>query len=205
MAHDWYSYYLLFFARWEEAIAVQRRAVQLDPLALIINTDLGWVLEHAGRYDEMIEHLHNALELDPRNALLLGGLGLGYMNKGTYREALATFQKRVDSTGRDPEVLCFMAQAYAFSGDTAKALQVLEEAKEKARSMPGQAWHIASSYRALVLATRDDRYRDDMFRWLEKAYEERAMALVFVSSVEWQPVRDDPRMFAFRRKLGLPP
>ncbi len=41
MAHDWYSYYLLFFAQWEEAIAVQRRAVKLDPLALIINADLG--------------------------------------------------------------------------------------------------------------------------------------------------------------------
>jgi hypothetical protein len=111
----------------------------------------------------------------------------------------------VDSSGRDPEVLCFMAQAYAFSGDTAKALQVLEEAKKRARSVPGQAWHIASSYRALALATRDDRHRDDMFRWLDKAYEERAMALVFISSVEWQPVQDDPRMTALRKKLGLLP
>ncbi len=205
MAHDWYSYYLLFFAQWEEAIAVQRRAVQLDPLALIINTDLGWVLEHAGRWDEMIEHLHKALELDPENALLLGALGLGYVNKGNYREALATLQKRVDSSGRDPEVLCFMAQAYAFSGETAKALQVLEEAKEKARSVPGQAWSIASSYRTLAVATGDSRYRDDMVHWLEKAYEERAMGLVFISSVEWKPVRDDPRIIAFRKKLGLPP
>jgi len=203
MTHDWYSYYLLFFPLSDEAIAVQRRAVQLDPLALIINADLGWVLEHAGRWDEMIAHLRKTLELDPANALLLGGLGLAYANNGMYRQALATLQKRVDTSGRDPEVLGFMAQTYALSGDMPKALEILEEAKNKARNLPGQAWSIASAYRAL--ATRDKRYRDDMFLWLDKAYEERPMGIVFISSVEWKPARDDPRMIAFRKKLGLPP
>jgi TolB-like protein/class 3 adenylate cyclase/Flp pilus assembly protein TadD len=203
MAHDWYSYYLLFFARWEEAIALQRKAVQLDPLALIINTDLGWVLAHAGRYDEMIEHLHKVLELDPTNALLLGALGRGYTEKGMYREALAALQKRVDTAGREPEVLSFMAQAHALGGNTAKALQLVEEAKQRAKNLPGQAWNITNPYRALAM--RDERYRNDMFRWLDKAYEERAMGLVFISSGEWKPFRDDPRMIAFRKKLALPP
>lgn len=201
MTLDWYSYYLLFFPRWDEAIAVQRRAVQLDPLALIINTDLGWVLEHAGRWDEGIEHLRKALELDPANPFLLGALGLAYLNKGMYPEALATLQKRIDSSGRDPQVLSFMAQTYARSGDLAKALQLIEEAKDKTKSVSGQSWEIASAYRAL--ATRDKRYREDMFRWLQKAYDERSMGLVFVSSVEWQPFRNDPDMVAFRKKLGL--
>jgi tetratricopeptide (TPR) repeat protein len=133
MAHDWYSYYLLYFPRWDEAIAVQRRAVQLDPLAVIINTDLGWVLEHAGRWDEAIEHVRKTLELDPGNALLLGALGLNYAHKGMYSEALKAFQKRIDTSGRDVEVLTFIARTYAASGDTAKALQLLEEAKALAK------------------------------------------------------------------------
>ena len=203
MTHDWYSWYLLFFPRWDEAIAVQRRAVQLDPLAIIISTDLGWIFEHADRWDEAIEHLRNTLELDPGNAFLLGALGLAYVGKGMYPEALAAFQKRVDTSGREAEILCFMAQAYALSGDTTRALQMLEEAKDKARNQPGQAWNLTQIYR--VLAARDKRYRDDMYAWLDKAYEERAMGLVFTSTAEWEPFRSDSRFIAFRNKLGLTP
>jgi len=203
MTHDWYSYYLLFFPRWDEAIAVQRRAVQLDPLAIIISTDLGWVLEHAGRWDEAIEHLRKTLELDPGNALLLGALGLAYVGKGMYPEALGTFQQRIDTSGRDADVLFYIAQTYASSGDTTKALQILEEAKDKARNQRGQAFNFTQIYR--VLAARDKRYREDMYAWLDKAYEERSMGLVFTSTVEWEPVRSDPRFIAFRKKLGLPP
>lgn len=203
MTHDWYSYYLLFFPHWEEAIAVQRRAVQLDPLALIINADLAWVLEHAGRWDEAIQHLRKALELDPGNALLLGALGLAYLNKGMYSDALATFQKRVDTSDREPVVLGFICQTYALSGETAKALQLLEEAKGRASNRPGHAWEFASAYRAL--ATLDERYRDDVFLWLDRAYNEHSLGLVFISSVEWKPLRSDPRMIAFRKRLGLPP
>ena len=201
MTHDWYSFYLLYFPRWDEAIAVQRRAVQLDPLALIISTDLAWVLEHAGRWDEAITHLRKTLELDPGNAFLLEALGLAYVGKGMYPEALAAFQKRVDSSGRDVRVLCMIAQAYALSGDTTKALQILKEVTDMSRNQSGQAWDIAQIYRAL--ATRDKRYRDDMYAWLDKAHEEHAMALVFTSSVEWNPFRSDPRLIAFRKKLGL--
>ena len=203
MTHDWYSFYLLFFPRWDEAIAIQRRAVQLDPLAIIISTDLGWVLEHADRWDEAIEHLRKTLELDPANAMLLGALGLAYSGKGMYPEAISTFQKRVDSSGRDAEILCFIAQTYAMSGDTAKALQFLEEAKVLTKTQPGHAWDVTQSYRAL--AKRDKRYLDSMFDWLDKAYDEHPMGLVFSSAPEWEPFRSDPRMIAFRKKLGLPP
>jgi len=203
MTHDWYSYYLLWFPQSDEAIAVQRRAVQLDPLAVIINTDLGWVLEHAGRWDEAIEHVRKTLELDPGNALLLGALGLNYAHKGMYSEALKALQKRIDTSGRDVEVLTFIARTYASSGDTAKALQLLEEAKDKARNQPGQAWAIASVY--CVLAIRDRRYSDDMYAWMDKAFEERSMGLVFISSVEWKPFRSDSRMIAFRKRFGLVP
>ena len=75
--------------------------------------------------------------------------------------------------------------------------------KDKTRNQPGQAWPLTQAYR--VLATRDKRYRDDMYVWLEKAYEERAMALVFTSTLEWEPFRSDSRFIAFRKKLGLTP
>jgi hypothetical protein len=68
---------------------------------------------------------------------------------------------------------------------------------------PGHAWNFATAY--MGLATRERHYCDDMFRWLDKAHEEHAMGLVDISSVRWKSFRSDPRMIAFRRKLGLPP
>jgi hypothetical protein len=54
-------------------------------------------------------------------------------------------------------------------------------------------------------AGTDNRYRDDLFLWLDKAYEEHSMGLVGVSSVMWTPFHSDPRLIAFRKKLGLAP
>jgi adenylate cyclase len=203
MSHDWYSFYLLYFRQWDEAIAIQRRAVKLDPLAIIISADLGWALWHAGRWDEAIEHLRKTLELDPANSFLLEALGFAYQGKGMYREALRTFQKAADATGRGPGALAGIASTYALSGDTIKALQILDEIKRNVKTKPGQAWPVAVAYSAL--ATRDRRYRDLMFLWLDKAYEEHSMGVVGISSVMWNPFHSDPRWIAFCKKLGLAP
>jgi tetratricopeptide (TPR) repeat protein len=200
MTRDWYSYYLLFFPLWDEAIAIQRRAVKLDPLAMIISADLGLVLVHAGIWDAAIEHLSHTLGLDSGNAFVLGALGLAYAGKGMYAEALTAFERRIDSAGKDPEVLGFVAYASALSGDTATALQTLDEMKRTRK--PGHAWNFATAY--MGLAASEGRYRDDMFLWLDRAHEERAMDLVDISSVRWKPFRSDPRMIAFRNKLRLP-
>jgi adenylate cyclase len=201
MTLDWYSFYLLFFPRWEEAIAMQRRAVQLDPLSIIINADLGWVLSHAGRWDEAIEHLRRALELDPSNRVLLTALGMTYIGKGLYREALATFQTKIDRHGTDPDTQCAVAQAYALSGDVDRAKRMLAEVSGDDIPRAAGPWNVAAAYRAI--AVREPGHDDDMFFWLEKAFEEHSLGLVFVSSVEWSQYRSDPRMLRLRDRLGL--
>jgi TolB-like protein/Tfp pilus assembly protein PilF len=201
ITRDWYSFYLLFYPRWDEAIAMQRRAVQLDPLSILINADMAWVLSHAGRWDEAIEHLRRTLELDPGNRLLLGVLGLTYLAKGLHREAMAAYEKRRSHHGMDAELLCGMAQAQVMAGDLEQARRMVEEAKSDRNGPPAQSWSIAGVYRRL--AEKDARYEQDLFYWLNVAYEEHSLGLVFVSSVEWSRLRSDPRMIALRGKLGL--
>jgi Tfp pilus assembly protein PilF len=43
-AHDWYSYYLTAMRRPDEALAEIRRAQEIDPLSLVISTDIGFQL-----------------------------------------------------------------------------------------------------------------------------------------------------------------
>jgi TolB-like protein/class 3 adenylate cyclase len=205
IAHDWYGWYLLWFRRWDEATAELRRAVQLDPVSVIIGSDLGWELIHAGRWDEAIEQTRKIFELDPGNGFALGILGEAYIGKSMYKEALAASDKAVEASGRDPNSLAVLARACASSGDTARALKLLDEIKGQSKNKPGQNYHVAMIYRAL--ASRDRHYRDDVFPWLNAAYEEHDFLLVWVSArpPHSDGFESDPRFIAFRKKLGLPP
>ena len=51
--------------RFDDAIAEGKRAVELDPLSLVINADLGMNYYYARRYDEAIAQLRKTLEMDP--------------------------------------------------------------------------------------------------------------------------------------------
>jgi eukaryotic-like serine/threonine-protein kinase len=68
-AHFWYAvFYLLCWGRFDETLAAIDRALQLDPLSLIINTTRGYVLLLARRYEEASAQLRKAHELEPASA-----------------------------------------------------------------------------------------------------------------------------------------
>ena len=65
MAHYSLCHYTLAQSgRFDEALAEANRALELDPLSLLINTGLGWCFYSARRYDEAIEQCRKTLELD---------------------------------------------------------------------------------------------------------------------------------------------
>ncbi len=201
--HNWYGWYLLYLRRWDDALAELRRAIELDPVSIIMKADLGLGLNAAGRWNQAAEQLQRTLELDPGQAWMLLGLGWAYVGQGMYKEALVTFQKQLETPGQEVLALCGITSTYAFSGDTAQALKTLVRLKAKSQNAPGTAYSVAVAYWAL--ASRDDRYRDDVYRWLEKAYEEHGLELVSTSARWWDGWYADPRWVAFRKKLGLPP
>ena len=65
VAHQWYGEYLAAVGRHEEAITAFQRAIDLDPLSLIIQATLG---RHgyyfARRYDQAIAQLQKTLDMD---------------------------------------------------------------------------------------------------------------------------------------------
>ena len=77
----------------DRAIAEGNRAVELDPLSLIINADLGQNFLLARRYDEAIEQLRKTLGNGP--AILLRALDFG--------EALQMSEQLPRSDGRIQE------------------------------------------------------------------------------------------------------
>ena len=63
--HQWYAEYLRAVGRQEEGLAEMKRALELDPLSLIINTSLGWQYVYARQYEKAIEQCRKTVEMEP--------------------------------------------------------------------------------------------------------------------------------------------
>jgi DNA-binding winged helix-turn-helix (wHTH) protein/TolB-like protein/Tfp pilus assembly protein PilF len=169
-AHQWYSSYLVAVERFDEAIAEAKRTEELEPLSFVASSHLGWIYYLSGQNDKAIEQCKKILELDPSSFPARRYLGLAYEAKGMYAEAIAEFQTGVKLSG-SPLMLALLGHAYAASGKTAEAKQVLNDLQQL------QDQRYVSPYTvAAIHAGLGDR--DEAFKWLETAVESRDIWLM---------------------------
>jgi TolB-like protein/class 3 adenylate cyclase/Tfp pilus assembly protein PilF len=132
-AHHWYGNSLLAaLGRFDEAIAEGKRSIDLDPLSLINNADLGSTLMVAHRYDEAIAQLQRTLALDANFYYAHWNLGEALYYKGDLAGCIRECEK-ARSLEEDPEALALLAQAYIKTGRKADGLKILAELNETAR------------------------------------------------------------------------
>ncbi len=91
--YDYYGRLLSALERYDEAIAAQHRAQELDPLAHPL--DVATALLRAGRYDEAVQAAIRGLELDANYARGHSTLGWAYFRKGMRDEGLAELERAV--------------------------------------------------------------------------------------------------------------
>ena len=77
-AHQRYSLFLIKMGRTEDSLTKIKRALDLDPISLIINTSFGSRLYHARYYNQAIEQLRKTLDLDPNYLTAHINLGMVY-------------------------------------------------------------------------------------------------------------------------------
>jgi TolB-like protein/Flp pilus assembly protein TadD len=181
--------------RFDDAIAEGKRAVELDPLSLVINADLGMNYHYARRYDEAIAQLRKTLEMDPGYYYAHVDLGQVFSAKGAFDEAIAEYQQ-ARSLNDDPFVLGLLGHAYASSGNKTEALKILDQLKEVSR----QRYVSTYSFAIVYLALGD---KQEAVRWLEQCYQDRAGADIGWIRVDAlvDPLRDDPRFEALAEKI----
>ncbi len=195
--HQWYSHYLLPMGREEESLAHSLKALELDPLNLIINLHLGWHYFYVGENDLAIEQLQQTLELS--RAFIVANLFLGqvYEQEMRLEEAIEQFERGVELSGRNPVHLAALAHAYGISGRRADAEALLQELLSSQRYVP--SYEIAVAYAGL------DR-QEEALTWLERAYEERDSGWLVDVGLDprFAQLRSSPRFQDLTRILGLP-
>ncbi|MBD0372314.1 MAG: protein kinase [Pyrinomonadaceae bacterium] len=196
-AHQWYGEYLATIGRFDEGLEQLKQAEQLDPLSLIINSDLGLPYFFARDYDRAVEQWQKTVELDPDFWLAHYALALVYEQKGMYNEAIVESKKALNLFGDSPWVLGGLGHIYAVSGQRDEAHQVLEELKGRARERYVSPFDLALIYAGLG-------ERDEALSWLEKAYEERNQWLTWLKvEPRLDSLRSDERFTSLLRRVGL--
>jgi TolB-like protein/DNA-binding winged helix-turn-helix (wHTH) protein/Tfp pilus assembly protein PilF len=197
-AHHWYAYCLMAQARVEEALREIRAAQALDPLSLIVNTDLAELLYYARRDDEAIRQAQKTLELDASFALAHRVLGLAYAQKGMHEESVAALETQVRLTARSDYALAELARGYVLRGDRAQAEKLLRELRTLDPQNPGTSIGLAFLYAAMG-------DKDQAFVWLEKSARDRMGVILLKVQPHFDPLRADPRFLAIERRMNLTP
>jgi TolB-like protein/Tfp pilus assembly protein PilF len=197
-SHHWRGFLMSAMGRAEEAIAESRRAFELEPLSLIINSQLCQALYYARRFDQVADAARKVLEMEPTFAIGHVWLGQAHAAEGRFPEAIASYEAFGAHGGGASRARALVGNALARAGDRQAALAVLEELRALHARRPVPAFHLA-----LVQVGLGDR--DAAFAALETAFEERADQLPYLG-VEplLDPLRRDPRFEALLDRLALP-
>ena len=132
-AHHWYGLHLSRLGRHRDAETEIQRALDLDPLSLIINTDAGETFYWARQPDRALLILQQALELDPNFAQIHAVLGKVYEQKQNYEQALVEFKRADELLAGSPTTLAFQAHALALAGKREEAIRVTNKLEEVAK------------------------------------------------------------------------
>ncbi|HLL77203.1 MAG TPA: tetratricopeptide repeat protein [Pyrinomonadaceae bacterium] len=200
--HNLRSVYLVVVGRLEEAIAEGRRSLELDPLSVISSKFLGDWLYYARRYDEAVGQYRAALELAPDNAWVHEALGDVLEQQGVYEGAVAEWRSAMMLAG-DEELAVILSRAHSESGFTAAARAVARERLKRLDEVSqGGGYAPAVGFARAYLRLGD---KEQAFRWLERACEERNLFPLLINSDPfYDGLRSDPCFAALVRKVGLP-
>ena len=133
-AHHWYGEMLGFLGRFDEALAEFDRAVELDPLSLIIANDRAVVLLFARQYHRATEEFRKVLAVDP-NFSRASMIIYAYVREGRYADAIAQAEARrtINNTLWD---LALLTYAYGRAGRSQEARESLAELEKRSRRQP---------------------------------------------------------------------
>jgi TolB-like protein/DNA-binding winged helix-turn-helix (wHTH) protein/lipopolysaccharide biosynthesis regulator YciM len=197
-AYSEYGYaYQLLRRDPDEAVRWMKRAAELDPLSLLVSTNVGQILYYARRYDEAIEQLKLVLELDPSYVMAHTYLGQTYLEKRMYDEAIEEFQRSISLSEQGPEMNLHLGYAYAAAGKQSDAQKLLVRLFNSPKETYVSPYMIARIYAGLGT-------NDRAFDMLEKAYQQRDSHIVdLLYDPALDAIRSDARYLNLLGRLGL--
>jgi len=113
--------YLYQQGRYEEAVAVYKRAIASNPGYPEIYGNLGTILFYLGKPDESVQALRTAISMDSTNARMHYNLGYIWYAEGEMDNAIAEYQAAIANNPAYTEAYYNLGLAYQSSGEWDRA------------------------------------------------------------------------------------
>ncbi len=181
-AHQWFANVLLARKNLAPAIEQMSKAQQLDPLSLVINTELGILYYYSREYDDAAAQLNRTLEIEPKFYRASIWLARVLTLQSKYQEAFSLYQKLplefAEQEGMISEIgyTNGLAKNISTADSLLKTLQTRSAIEKNAFSSAIISLGIGNS--------------DDAIRYLKKASQERESDLAYI---ELDPIFDPIR------------
>jgi eukaryotic-like serine/threonine-protein kinase len=200
-AHQWYSFDISSIGgREQEALAEANRAHQLDPLSPQISSASGRAHIRAQQYDEAIVVCTKVAYENPTFAQAHLCLANAYWGKRMYPQVIEQWKIYAQLSGErnESEFASDLEQGFRSTGWEGALTKGIEIRQLQRKNGYSSAYGIASLY-------ADLGDKDQAFRWLNTAYQERDWLLTGLKTdFLLDPLRSDARFAELVRKVGLP-
>jgi eukaryotic-like serine/threonine-protein kinase len=185
--HQWYAEYLSAMGRHEEALAEIRKALQLDPLSLIVNAVEANILHMAGQYDRAIAKANDIVAMDANFPEVYEYLKRSHDRKAQYREAIDARQMRRRLLGRDSRQTPALSEAAATTDPHVYWRKRLEQEIEEAKTEGFYPYEFAEIYAQVGDTAR-------ALDWLERACKAHDFMMMTVKvAPNLEPLRGEAR------------
>ncbi len=196
-AHHWYSFVLLVNGQAEQAMTEALTALELDPSSLSVRRGVGWLSYYTRRYDQALYHLRRAVAVNPTSEDTYRVLGLVLTQQGAYAEAEHAFREAITLSPDLSYATAGVAYVLALSGRRREAEAIVAELEARARER-----YVTPV--AFCIAHLGLKNLDQVFHWLDRAYEDRRGWLTYMKvDPIFDAVRDEPRYTAFLKRMNL--
>jgi TolB-like protein/Tfp pilus assembly protein PilF len=186
-AHHWYAMACGFLGQHEESMAAISRALEIEPLSLLLNANRGYLFYFARRFDEAFVQLQATLEMNPSFAPTHHRLGLVFGALGKYREAIRHLTEAHRLSQDSPQALGALGYLHGMARNKAAALEILQQLEV----LSATSYVSAASFAEVHLGLGE---YTEVFKWLDKALDERTSALVRLKvDPRFDDVRSDSR------------
>jgi TolB-like protein len=196
-AHHWRSTLFKMLGRHAEALEEKKRALAMDPLSVVIRTDLARMFYFSRDYDQSLANYRAVLDMDPNFGSAHLWLAHVYEQKSMFDEAIAALKTGVRLWDHSTFAIAQLGHGYAVAGRTDEAQAVLEQLHSLSRQKYVSPYDMAMIHVAL------DR-KNEAFTWLERACDEPSLWLGYLNlEPQLDSLRLHPQFDELRRRVGL--
>jgi serine/threonine-protein kinase len=210
-AHQWYAEHLVCAGMETQAIREAKRALELDPLSLVINVSYGIVLLAARRFEEGIAQLKKTIDMDANFYLAHRALRDAYLETGLYPASIEHHRRAAQLCGESPEAAeqraAALLAAYEHGGAPQywrKRMEQSETDRKTSGAVPYDFADVSPYHVAALHAQLGEQ--DEAAHWLTAAFERRDYGLLFLrTNPAFDGMRSHPVVAEMMKRLRLIP